>query len=90
MIENVYRLQLINKDARAHRYTIQARGIPGLQVVTATQDIAAAPLQTIELPVSLIADPVELKGRSIVVSFTIQSIDDPRIKDVVATKFFNR
>jgi len=90
MIENVYRLQLINKDAHPHRYTIQAQGIPGLQVVLPSQKITAAPLQTIDIPVSLVADPVELKGRSIAVSFTIQSIDDPRIKDNVATKFFNR
>ena len=90
MIENVYRLQLINKDAHPHRYTIQAQGIPGLQVVLPSQKITAAPLQTIDIPVSLVADPVELKGRSIAVSFTIQSIDDPRIKDDVATKFFNR
>ncbi|MBW8328501.1 MAG: cytochrome c oxidase accessory protein CcoG, partial [Thiobacillus sp.] len=90
MIENVYRLQLINKDGQAHRYTIQAQGIEGLQVVTSAREIAAAPLQTIDIPVSLIADPVELKGRSIEVTFTIQATDDPRIKDDVATKFFNR
>jgi hypothetical protein len=59
-------------------------------VVTAARDIAAAPLQTIDIPVSLIADPVELKGRSIEVTFTIQATDDPRIRDEVATKFFNR
>jgi cytochrome c oxidase accessory protein FixG len=90
MIENVYRLQIINKDAQPHRYTIEAQGIEGLQVVTGTREIAAAPLQTIDVPVSLIADPVELKGRSIEVTFTIQAADDPRIRDEVATKFFNR
>ncbi|MGV8990085.1 MAG: cytochrome c oxidase accessory protein CcoG [Thiobacillus sp.] len=90
MIENVYRLQLINKDAQSHRYTIQAQGIPGLQVVVPTQKITAAPLQTIDIPVSLVADPVELKGRSIEVHFIVQSIDDPRITDDVKTKFFNR
>jgi cytochrome c oxidase accessory protein FixG len=90
MIENVYRLQLINKDARPHRYTISAHGIDDLEVVTATREIAAAPLQTIDIPVSLIADPEELKGRSIEVTFTIQATDDPRIRDEVATKFFNR
>ncbi|MBT9589685.1 MAG: cytochrome c oxidase accessory protein CcoG, partial [Thiobacillus sp.] len=90
MIENVYRLQLINKDAQPHRYTIRAQGIPGLQVVVNAQKITAAPLQTIDIPVSLIADPVELKSRSIAVSFTIQSIDNPRITDDVATRFFNR
>ena len=90
LIENVYRLQLINKDGQPHRYTLQAQGIDGLQVVTAGREIAAAPLQTIDIPVSLIADPVELKGRSIEVMFTLQAIDDPRIRDEVATKFFNR
>jgi len=90
MIENVYRLQIINKDGQPHRYTIQAQGIDGLQVVTAAREISADPLQTIDIPVSLIADPVELKGRSIEVIFTIQADDNPRIKDEVATKFFNR
>ncbi len=90
MIENVYRLQLINKDDQAHRYTIRAHGIAGLRVVTPAREIAARPLQTIDIPVSLIADPVELKRRSTEVTFTIQAIDNPRIKDDVATKFFNR
>jgi cytochrome c oxidase accessory protein FixG len=90
LIENVYRLQLINKDDAPHRYTIEAQGINGLQVVIASQDIAATPLQTIDIPVSLIADPVDLKGRSIKVTFTIQATDDPSIRDEVATKFFNR
>jgi polyferredoxin len=90
MIENVFRLQLINKDDKLHRYTIQAHGIPGLQVMSANREVAAAPLQSIDVPVSLIADPVELKGRSIEVTFTIQSTDDPRIRTDVDTKFFNR
>ncbi|MFN3544498.1 MAG: cytochrome c oxidase accessory protein CcoG [Thiobacillus sp.] len=90
MIENVYRLQLINKDGRPHRYTIDAQGIEGLKVVTALPEVSAGPLQTIDVPVSLVADPVTLKGRSIEVTFTIQSTDDPRIRDEVSTKFFNR
>jgi polyferredoxin len=90
MIENVYRLQLINKDDQTHRYTIQAEGIDGLQVVTASREVSAAPLQTIDIPVSLIADPVDLKGRSIEVTFNIRSTDDPAIHTEVDTKFFNR
>jgi cytochrome c oxidase accessory protein FixG len=90
LIENVYRLQLINKDGLPHRYTIDAQGIEGLQVITSGREISAGPLQTIDIPVSLVADPVELKGRSIEVTFTIQAVDDPRIKDEVSTKFFNR
>ncbi|OYW63723.1 MAG: cytochrome c oxidase accessory protein CcoG [Hydrogenophilales bacterium 12-64-13] len=90
LIENVYRLQLINKDGRAHRYTIEAEGIPGLQVVTSQAEISAAPLQTVDIPVSLVADPVELKGRSIEVQFIVRAVDAPEIVDEVKTKFFNR
>ncbi len=90
LIENVYRLQLINKDGRAHRYTIEAEGIPGLQIVTSQAVISAEPLQTVDIPVSLVADPVELKGRSIEVQFTVRATDAPDIVDEVKTKFFNR
>ncbi|MHB1353930.1 MAG: cytochrome c oxidase accessory protein CcoG [Thiobacillus sp.] len=90
LIENVYRLQIINKDAAPHRYTIGATGIQGLGVATASREIVAAPLQTIDVPVSLIADPADLKGRSIEVAFVVQAADDPRIKAEVETKFFNR
>ncbi|MEQ1662499.1 MAG: cytochrome c oxidase accessory protein CcoG [Thiobacillus sp.] len=93
LIENVYRLQLINKDSRPHRYTINAQGIAGLRVITANPDmpdIMADPLQTVDVPVSLVADPVDLKGRSIEVTFTIQATDNPRIQSDVSTKFFNR
>jgi cytochrome c oxidase accessory protein FixG len=90
MIENVYRLQLINKDNQSHQYTFNAAGIPGLRVITSTLPVTARELETLEIPVSLIADPVDLKGRSIEVVFTIQSVDDPRIKQEVSTKFFNR
>jgi cytochrome c oxidase accessory protein FixG len=90
LIENVYRLQIINKDGRPHRYTVEAAGIPGLRLDLGTRNVAAGPLQTIDVPVSLIADPAELKGRSIKVTFTIRSTDDPRIRDAVDTKFFNR
>ncbi len=90
MIENVYRLQLINKDNQAHQYTLNAAGIPGLRIMTSTLPVTARELETLEIPVSLIADPVDLKGRSIEVSFTVQSVDDPRIKQEVKTKFFNR
>ena len=90
LIENVYRLQLINKDGRAHRYTLEAAGIPGLQLVSAQREIHAAPLQTVDIPVSLIADPVDLKGRSIEVRFIVRAVDAPAITDEVKTKFFNR
>ena len=89
LIENVYRLQLINKDAQAHRYTVEARGIDRLEVI-AHGTLAAGPLETVDVPVSLIADPADLTGRSLPVTLTVRAVDAPEIVDDVETKFFNR
>jgi polyferredoxin len=40
IIENVYRVQLMNTDETPRRYTIRAEGIPGLKVTGVEQPIA--------------------------------------------------
>jgi cytochrome c oxidase accessory protein FixG len=90
MIENVYRLQIINKDGQPHRYVISAKGLPDLKVVAPAKEVSAGPLEVVDVPVSLIADPANIKGRSVEVAFEVQAVDDPRIRQDTKTKFFNR
>jgi cytochrome c oxidase accessory protein FixG len=90
LIENVYRLQIINKEDTPHRYLITAAGIPNLKVVVPAGQIAAQGLETINVPVSLIADPAELHGRSIPVEFTVSATESEKIATTTKTKFFNR
>jgi cytochrome c oxidase accessory protein FixG len=40
LIENVYRVQVMNTDETPRRYTIRAEGLPGIQVVGVEQPIA--------------------------------------------------
>jgi cytochrome c oxidase accessory protein FixG len=90
LIENVFRLQIINKETASHRYLIKAAGIPNLKVVTPPTEIVAKGLETINVPVSLIADPAELHGRSIPVEFTVSAAENAKISTTTKTKFFNR
>jgi cytochrome c oxidase accessory protein FixG len=41
-VENVYLLKVINRDARAHRYQVEARGLPGLAVEVAQGAVPGA------------------------------------------------
>ena len=62
VIENVYRLQIMNTDEKPRRFTIAAEGMPGLRVVGVEQPVALGGAQTRLLPVRLLA-PVEAQAR---------------------------
>src|SRR5664279_4326708 len=53
MIENVYRLQIMNTAEAPHRFTITAEGLPGLVVVGADQPIEVAGASTQLVPFRL-------------------------------------
>ncbi len=53
VIENVYRLQVMNTDESPRRYTIEAAGLPGIAVVGVEQPLALGPATTRLLPLRL-------------------------------------
>jgi polyferredoxin len=74
-IENVYRLQIMNRTERPQTYRIEARGIPGLEVGAA--DVSAPPagirsvVVSLRLPFSA-AQP--LLGQTVPVQFEVSRI----------------
>ncbi len=52
-IENVYRLQIMNTDERARRFTLRAEGLPGLAVVGVEQPVEVDAAGTRLLPLRL-------------------------------------
>jgi cytochrome c oxidase accessory protein FixG len=77
-IENIYRLQIINMDDKAHHYSITAKGIEGLIVHTGSEvDIPA--LGMVNVNVDLRAERKNLPRPSQPVMFTIQADDDAAI-----------
>jgi cytochrome c oxidase accessory protein FixG len=58
-IENVYRVQIMNTDERARRYTIKASGLPGLRVVGVDHpiEVEAASARLLALRLQLPLEP---------------------------------
>jgi cytochrome c oxidase accessory protein FixG len=79
VIENVYRLQIMNTDVTPRRYRIEASGLPGLKVSGAEQPIAieAEGARTVPLRLRVPADAVAPGTHKI--EFAIQSLEDEAV-----------
>ena len=79
IIENVYRLQLMNTDEKPRRYAIGALGVPGIQVVGIDQPVAIGAAQTRLLPLRLQAPADSSTPGTFKIEFTIQALDDQSV-----------
>jgi len=89
VIENVYRMQLMNTDETARRFTIRADGVPGLAVQGVEQPVALGPAQSrlfavrLQAPVdevpSASPQPPDSKTRLFNIEFTVTAVDDPTV-----------
>jgi cytochrome c oxidase accessory protein FixG len=89
MIENVYRLQIMNADERTRRYAIRASGLPGLKVV-APQPVEVAGAATQAVAVAVQVDPTAVKPGSHPIVFHVEDVDDPRARADEKSRFFVR
>ena len=80
VIENVYRLVIMNTTESPQRFTIRARGVPGLAVAGVTQPVAvdAAAARTVPIRLQAAADAGEPGPHKI--EFEVASVDDPSMK----------
>lgn len=77
-IENLYRLQIINMDANAHRFEVRAKGIPGLKVTRGqTTEIPALGTETVV--VTLEAPRLSLNRPSTPIQFEVVAQDTPNL-----------
>ncbi len=85
VIENVYRLQLMNTDEKPRRYTISAAGMPGLEVLGVQQPVALAGLATrllplrVRLPVEATAPGADLQPGTHPIEFVVRAVDDTKV-----------
>ena len=78
IVENVYRLQLMNTDEKPRRYTVSASGLAGLRVVGLEQPLALGAAATRLLPLRLQA-PVEGAPGTHKIEFVSQAGDDDKV-----------
>jgi len=85
LVENVYRMQLMNTDEKPRQVTISAIGLPGISVAGVTQPLALDPASARLIPLRLQV-PVEaqpgidvLKPGTHKIEFIIQAQDDEKV-----------
>jgi len=87
LVENVYRLQLMNTDERTRRYIISATGLDGLKVVVRQPvEVAGATTQAVAVAVQI--DPAGVKTGSRPIVFHVEDLDEPRVKVSEKSRFF--
>lgn len=81
LVENVYTLKILNMDELPHQYSLSVGGIPGVELIGARRTpIAVAGGEVVSLPVSVRADPANLKHASSKVQFTLRALDPSRLQ----------
>lgn len=79
VIENVYRLQLMNTDEKPRQLTIRTAGVPGLQVAGVEQPVAIGAAQTRLLPLRLQAPAEGMAPGPYKIEFIVQAVDDEKV-----------
>ncbi len=78
MIENIYKLRILNKDQLAHEYRVSVEGLPDLNLqAPARVRVAAGDVATV--PVRVEADPGLLESASNQIIFSIEATDDSEL-----------
>jgi cytochrome c oxidase accessory protein FixG len=79
VIENVYRLQIMNTGEIAQRFSIAAEGVPGITVVGVDQPVALAGASSRLVPLRLQAPADAAKPGANRIEFVVSSVDDPSL-----------
>lgn len=77
-IENVYLLRIINKDQKAHTFTLGTSGLTGI-TLEGKQNFEVEAGEIYSAPVSVSVDPESIGSSTNKIEFSIQSVDDERI-----------
>jgi cytochrome c oxidase accessory protein FixG len=87
MVQNVYRLQIMNTQERQARFSVAVSGIDGIKLLSANQPIEMAPASSKVVPVRVEAPRANAKQGSNRIEFTVESTDGDGIKILEKTTF---
>jgi cytochrome c oxidase accessory protein FixG len=89
LLENVYRLQIMNTAEQARKVAITADGIDGMQLI-APQPVDLPPATTLTVPIALRVDPARTSAGSHAVRFHIEDSADARVRADEKSVFYVR
>jgi polyferredoxin len=76
-IENIYTLKIMNMDKEAHSYKLTAAGIDAMKLEMDVENIHVDSGDVLSLPVRLVVDPAHLSQMSSIVTFELNTLDQP-------------
>ena len=85
-VENIYRLEILNKGQEPQRYELTLDGPDGLRMENRTE-FTIEPGQHLSLPVTVSYDPYEVEMASSTIWFTVTSLDDPDLEKRHESRF---
>jgi polyferredoxin len=75
-VENVYRIQIMNRTESAQTYRVGASGLAGLSTTSAEIQLPAAGIQSLVFSLRLGADAAQpVRGQSVPVLFEVRQLD---------------
>jgi cytochrome c oxidase accessory protein FixG len=89
LIENVYRLQIMNTQEQPRRFIISARG-PETLIVSTQQPVEVRGASTESVPVALRVDPAVVRQGGYDIVFHIEAVDDAKVSTNEKSRFFVR
>ncbi len=79
VIENVYRLQIMNTDERARQFRVTASGLPGITVAGIEEPLELSPASNRMVPVRLRVNVDAAAPGTHGVEFHVEAVDDPAV-----------
>ncbi|MDH3637733.1 MAG: cytochrome c oxidase accessory protein CcoG [Gammaproteobacteria bacterium] len=86
-IENIYTLKILNKSDRDYTFGITASGIPGLKLVSDQPTVLVVGGAVANIVVRVQLDFADLKASTNAINFTVQAVDDDRMKAQEPARF---
>ncbi len=88
VIENVYTLRIINKDARPHVFDLSVAGLPTVKWEIDADSIDVAPFEIRTIPARVLIDDGAAATGAHDVKFTLTATDDPKLSRTEDARFF--
>jgi cytochrome c oxidase accessory protein FixG len=86
LIENTYTLKVINMSQQPHRYRVTVEGIDGISII-GNDEINLNGSESIELPLRLNVDPVNLLRMSNEIQFKVETTDGADMQRTAESRF---
>lgn len=90
LVENVYRLQIMNMSDRPRDFVLQVTGLERPQLKHARFPVRMQPLSTDTVLVDVDVEPDTIREKRTEIRFTLTAVDDPTVQASSPSQFFGR